>query len=101
MKTKNKPNIYIGPNAPTYLRDMLEEIFPDAKAVSGEEMDKKISEAIAEEDTEREHPIYYQNLWMWKNGIRPIPLWLVGWFVIPLEKYRAWRQRRRDAEWLP
>jgi len=37
--------------------------------------------------------VVYQNFWMWKHGIRPLPLWLVGWFVIPLENFRAWRQR--------
>ena len=44
--------------------------------------------------------VVYQNFWMRKHGIRPVPVWLVGWFVIPLEQFRAWRQRRRDAEWL-
>ena len=33
----------------------------------------------------------YQSQWMWEHGIPPMPLWLVGWFVIPLE---AWRHRR-------
>ena len=41
--------------------------------------------------------VVYQNFWMRKRGISPVPAWLVGWFVIPLEKFQAWRQRRRDA----
>jgi hypothetical protein len=30
----------------------------------------------------------HQSRWMWKLGIPPVPLWLVGWFVIPLERFR-------------
>jgi hypothetical protein len=71
MKTETKPNIYIGPNAPKYVRDMLGEIFPDANDVSREEMDKKISEAFAAERTLRaKHPIYYQNFWI-KGNVSP------------------------------
>ena len=42
--------------------------------------------------------VVYQNFWMRKHGIQPLPLWLVGWFVIPLESFRAWRQRKRDGD---
>jgi hypothetical protein len=27
----------------------------------------------------------YQSKWMWKLGVPPLPLWLVGWLIIPLE----------------
>jgi hypothetical protein len=36
----------------------------------------------------------YQTYWMWRLGIPPIPLWLVGWFVIPFENYRPKDVRR-------
>lgn len=35
----------------------------------------------------------YQSRWMWRYGIPPVPLWLVCWFVIPLERFRAWKAR--------
>jgi hypothetical protein len=39
---------------------------------------------------------YYHAHWMAVRGIPPVPLWLVGWLVIPLERYLA--QRTRDDE---
>jgi hypothetical protein len=35
----------------------------------------------------------YQSQWMCVHRIPPVPLWLVGWFVIPLGRYRARRRR--------
>ena len=32
--------------------------------------------------------------WMSRHGIPPLPMWLVCWFVIPLE---AGRRRKRDS----
>ena len=31
--------------------------------------------------------VVYQNFWMRKRGISPVPAWLVGWFVIPLKNF--------------
>ena len=36
----------------------------------------------------------YHTHWMSRHGIPPLPMWLVCWFVIPLE---AWRRRKRDG----
>ena len=39
---------------------------------------------------------YYHPYWMWRLGIpvNTVPLWLVGWLVMPLERYRArWNRR--------
>jgi hypothetical protein len=44
-----KPNIYIDPNAPTWLKRMLlEEIFRSASIVSHEEMQATIDERVAD-----------------------------------------------------
>ncbi len=32
--------------------------------------------------------VVYQSQWMQKHGVPPMPLWLVGWSVIPFEAYR-------------
>lgn len=38
MSEKPKANVYINPNAAPAIRDILEEVFPDANRVSAEEM---------------------------------------------------------------
>ena len=40
----------------------------------------------------------YQSIWMWRLGISPVPLWMVDWFVTPLERFRAWRARHDDVD---
>lgn len=41
--------------------------------------------------------IVYHNRWMSKHRIPPLPWWLVGWFVIPIEHFLARRQKKRDG----
>lgn len=38
----------------------------------------------------------YQTEWMYRHGIPPIPLWLVGWFVIPFERFRLRQKEKRQ-----
>ena len=42
--------------------------------------------------------VVYQNHWMSMHRIPPLPLWLVGWFVIPFEDFRRGGEKRRDDE---
>lgn len=39
----------------------------------------------------------YQSRWMWRLG-PPVPLWMVDWFVTPLERFQAWRARHDDVD---
>jgi hypothetical protein len=47
MSDDGKPNVYVNPNAPDYLKRILGEVVPDANVVSSEEMQAKIEEAGA------------------------------------------------------
>ena len=40
--------------------------------------------------------VVYQNHWMSMHRIPPLPLWLVGWFVIPFEDFKLWRQKKHE-----
>jgi hypothetical protein len=40
----------------------------------------------------------YQTQWMRTLGIPPITSWLVGWLVIPIEKFLVRRKRKRQEE---
>jgi hypothetical protein len=51
---KDKPNVYVNPNAPQWLKDMLNEIMPDANKVTMEEMQRKIEDATGGINTEDE-----------------------------------------------
>jgi hypothetical protein len=38
--------------------------------------------------------VVYQNHWMSRHRIPPVPLWLVFWFVIPIGDFLACRRRQ-------
>jgi hypothetical protein len=40
--------------------------------------------------------VVYQNHWMSMHRIPPLPLWLVGWFVIPFEDFKLWRRKKHE-----
>jgi hypothetical protein len=48
-ENRTKANVYVNPNAPKWLGDMLGEIFPDANKVSAEEMQTKMDKQIGDE----------------------------------------------------
>jgi hypothetical protein len=46
-KPTDKPNVYINPKAPTWLKRMLlEQVFRDANVVSAEKLQAKLDKAI-------------------------------------------------------
>jgi hypothetical protein len=44
-----KPNVYINPNAPEGVKNMLRKAFPDATELSGEEAQRRIDAQTARE----------------------------------------------------
>ena len=55
---KTKPNIYINPKAPDYLKDIIQKALPEANEVSAEEM-KESNDEIQIAELEAEIEILY------------------------------------------
>ena len=52
MKDDDKTRMYLGPNAPKYMRKIINETFPEAEKVSREEFEARMAKRIAEADAE-------------------------------------------------
>jgi hypothetical protein len=52
MTTTKDCNVYVNTNAPQWLKDMLNELMPNANKVSAEEMQQKIDDATGGKDRE-------------------------------------------------
>jgi hypothetical protein len=50
MEMSNKPRVYINPNAPAYLKNILEKVAPDADKMSAKEAQEKIDSTLQETD---------------------------------------------------